>query len=299
LFSWFEYRTCTGDPTLRPNALLFRGTPISHLPTDGIFAFATHFKARPLGLEWVDDTTCVLLFESSSEAGEAYQLLQKTPDSALDGDDFVLARNIPMALWPPEDRINASLGKGEGLRGTIRMRWARTDDVKKRGARKESEFYKKRGIDTGNEPGHAQTDLDDHVGGDDGRKRRRKDDGTFVPTRAELDDELDAFLREESPDEPPKSSKMRSDHIDDRSGKSLLERTSYMRAHPAKLSDRIAIESQRRSRSGQDDRHTPETHSRSRSGRADRERGRQRESRQVKSQQELDDELDAFLNERT
>ena len=44
------------------------------------------------------------------------------------------AKSIPVTLWPPEQRINATLGKGEDLKGVIRMRWARRDDVKKKGA---------------------------------------------------------------------------------------------------------------------------------------------------------------------
>jgi hypothetical protein len=43
---------------MRANALLLHGTPVSSLPTARIFAYATHFDARPVALEWVNDDTC-------------------------------------------------------------------------------------------------------------------------------------------------------------------------------------------------------------------------------------------------
>ncbi|KAI0035636.1 hypothetical protein K488DRAFT_39167, partial [Vararia minispora EC-137] len=276
------------DPTLRHNALLFRGTPISHLTTNRIFAYATHFETRPLALEWINDTTCVLVFESNTEASAAFRLLQKAPGSVPDEDGLVPARTIPMAVWPPEERINASLGKGEGLRGSIQVRWARMDDVKKRGARKESEFYRRHGRDAGKETVRMPTELGDRIESDGGGKRRRTGVSTFVPTQAELDEELDSFLREDSPVEAQEQSKMRSDHLEERlEKKSLLQRTSLMREHPVKLSDRIAQGPQKHSWSrtvGLDDR--------------ERERGNRRKPRESKSQKELDDELDAFLDDR-
>ena len=143
--------------------------PISHLPTSNIFAYATHFDAHPMGLEWIDDTTCILVFESKSDARAAFRTLQKSlaEEPSLE-DDTVTAKPIPVAIWPAEDRINATLGKGEGLKGILRMRWARTEDVKKRGAKKESEFYKKYGE-------HAGKTFED---GPPLSKRRRPDERT-------------------------------------------------------------------------------------------------------------------------
>jgi hypothetical protein len=50
----------------------------------------------------------------------------------------VLEKSASMAFWPPKQRIDASLGK---------ERDSRVADVKKRGARSESEFYRKHGVD--------------------------------------------------------------------------------------------------------------------------------------------------------
>lgn len=204
-----------------------------------------------------------------------------------------------MAFWPAEERINASLGKGEGLKGTILMRWARIDDVKKKRAKEESEFYRKYGMDAGKEAEKRKkglearidprSELEARLGGVDVSSKRRRTE-TDKDKKDELDRELEGFLKEESDEEveePP--SKMRSDYLDGgRHGraKTLLERTSELRSHPStSLADRIVARLPRRAR-----RDSPPE-------RAPRE-GTKRVPHMKKSQQELDDELDAFLTER-
>lgn len=292
------------DSNRRANALLLQGSPITHLPTARIFAYATHFDTHPIGLEWISDTTCILVFPSSSSARIAYSSLQKTkvgPDSlpAEDEEGFVVAKSIPMAFWPAEERINASLGKGEGLKGTILMRWARIDDVKKKRAKEESAFYRKYGMDAGKEAEKRKKDLEARInprselesrlGGIDVSSKRRRTE-TDKDKKDELDRELEGFLKADSEDEveePP--SKMRSDYLDGgRHGraKSLLERTSELRSHPsASLADRVVARLPRRARRDS----PPERAPRERTGRAPPTK---------KSQQELDDELDAFLTGR-
>jgi hypothetical protein len=284
------------DSTRRPNALLIHGPPIAHLPTKLIFEYVTHFDTKPLGLEWVDDTTCVLLFASSVAATTAFSQLQRTSSELPDERGFVLAKSIPMAFWPPKVRIDASLGKGEGLKGSLLLRWAEASDVKKRGARNRSEFYRKHGVE-GQLGGEARREEAQE-------SKRRK--------REELDDELDAFLREDSPDEgsrpasPP--SKMRADYIEQKGrGKSLLERTSQMRGYftddedvdswKKSLESRITSPSSLIGRP----RRPPGDGARSPGWRGARNEDgevRIRHGRPIKSQQELDEELDAFLNER-
>ncbi|KAI0301871.1 hypothetical protein B0F90DRAFT_1606034, partial [Multifurca ochricompacta] len=285
------------DSTQRPNALLLHGPPIAHLSTKFIFEYVTHLDANPLGLEWVDDTTCILLFTSSVAATTALSLLQRTPSETPDERGFVQAKSIPMAFWPPKERIDASLGKGEGLKGTLLLRWAEVTDVKQHGARSRSEFYRKHGIGGQPSGGARMEDTQE-------AKRRRQE---------ELDDELDAFLREDSCDEGSRSasppSKMRADYIERRTGreKSLLERTSRMRAHFTEDEDvesgrslESRITSQRligraKGRPPGDGIRGPR-----RRGEWDEKESREmssRHERRQKSQQELDDELDAFLNE--
>ena len=283
------------DSFRRPNALLLRGPPIAHLPTKLIFEYVTHFDAKPLGLEWVDDTTCVLLFASSVAATTAFSQLQRTLSEVPDERGFVPAKSIPMAFWPPKERIDASLGKGEGLKGSLLLRWAEVTDVKQRGARNRSEFYRKHGVE-GQLGGEVREDAQE-------AKRRR---------REELDDELDAFLREDSADEgsrpssPP--SKMRADYIEKKGrGRSLLERTSQMRGY---FTDDEDVDSWKKSLESRitgpgsligRSRRPPGDGVRDpgrRGARNENGEVRARQGRPRKSQQELDEELDAFLNER-
>lgn len=318
------------------------GPPIAHLPTARIFAYSTHFDAHPMGLEWVDDNTCVLVFETVKTAREAFNRLLKSASDAPDMEDLITAKPIPIALWPPEDRINQTLGNGQGLKGTIRMRWARADDVKKKGAKKESQFYRRHGKSAGKELFNGR-DLPPS-------KRRRRDDSQDDERRkAELDDQLDQFLaaddnealanEEDEPDVPASPpSKMRSDYIG-KDGRTLLERTSLIRVHPSNefpdLAARLTAPLPRRARGGAngampenlgerprfdklewgyDEGSRPfkgrngrdsefggsDGHPRRRRrGRDEGERERSEraggERRPRKTQQQLDDELDAFL----
>ena len=331
------------DLAYRPNALLLTGPPIAHLPTARIFAYSTHFDVHPMGLEWVNDNTCVLVFESIKTAREAFSRLQKSASEAPDMEDLITAKPIPIALWPPEERINQTLGKGQGLKGTIRMRWANADDVKKKGAKNESQFYKRHGRTAGKELFNGR-DLPPS-------KRRRQDDSQDDERRkAELDDQLDQFLAEDDekppnedsqldlPESPP--SKMRSDYIA-KDGRTLLERTSLIRLHSSNdspdLASRLTAPLPRRARGangatpenlGERSRHGTSERlewgydegrrpPRGRNGRdfelfggsdghlkRRRRRGHEGEwerpervggERPRKTQQELDDELDAFL----
>ena len=291
----------------RENAILLHGSPISHLPTSNIFAYATHFDAHPLGLEWVDDTTCVLVFDSKTDARSAFRFLQKSlaEEPAFD-DNSVTAKPIPTPIWPAEDRINAALDKSEGLKGILRMRWARADDVKKKGAKKQSEFYRKYGHNAGKtfEEGPPPP-----------KRRRPQESITHSVTRAQLDEELDSFLAEDD-DAPTPSppSKMRSDYIGT-DGRTLLERTSAIRAHPdeGSLASRLTAPRPRRGRirGGEDgpwegegtlglhDRLSEPGLRDSRHGRDNRDRTRgRRPPRQRATQEDLDAELDAFLAEK-
>ncbi|TDL29167.1 hypothetical protein BD410DRAFT_686018, partial [Rickenella mellea] len=287
---------------LRSNAILLHGSPIAHLPTARIFAYTAHFDVKPMGLEWLDDTTCVLVFATKALAKGAYRSLQKSPVEEPDDDGFITAKPIPVTLWPPEERINKTLGVGEGLKGVIGMRPAREDDVKKKGAKKESQFYKKHGETAGKEVHAAAMDgLLGRMDGDSEPRKRRHRDGDALLDREDqkrrLDAELDDFLaadddqsskmRSDLLDDAPVS-KMRSDYIES-DGRSLLQRTSVMRSHNSENSND-------RWESGYEER--PKRPLPRREGRRnDRAEGKGRE-RVHKTQQELDDELDAFLNDR-
>jgi hypothetical protein len=146
-FTDHEHFTITSSER-RTNAILLEGTPIAKLPTDTIFAYATHFDAKPLSLDWIDTTTCVLVYDSESSAKGAYGLLIESsaekPDSIT---GLVTAKPLPPPLWPSEQGSSTSSSEREGLEAVIRMRWAppspslalaiRTDQV----AADESAFY--------------------------------------------------------------------------------------------------------------------------------------------------------------
>jgi Nuclear cap-binding protein subunit 3 len=295
------------DLSYRPNALLFHGPPISHLPTARLFAYATHFDAKPLGLEWIDDNTAVFVFGSKLAARTAQRNLQKSAAEEPDAESFVTAKPIPITLWPPEHRINATLGKGEGLKGDMRMRWAKADDVKKKGAKNESDFYKKYGSTAGKEVGGVRAQ------GPPKRRRMEGGEDDVLSQVQQLDDDLDAFLAEEDdaePEAPPSPpSKMYSDYIST-DGRTLLERTSLIRAHPGDLASRLTVPLPRRARErgrARQKQQEPalDVYPSSRGNRTksrevlsdNRGRGRRGE-RPKKSQKDLDDELEAFLNEK-
>jgi hypothetical protein len=230
---------------------------------------------------------------------------------------------------------------GEGLKGIIRMRWAKPGDVKRKGAKKESEFYKRHGLDAGKELFNGR-DLPPAK-----RSRHDNDSGERsvadqVLERRRLDAELDQFLQdtEEGSDEAPASppSKMRSDYISS-DGRTLLDRFSNATLfesdkNPAErvgLKERLTMPLPRRARGGLGRRrgdvdtieHDEESSSgslwdrlspadvdsdggrrRGGLGRENRDirdgrgrRGGRGNDRPKKTQQELDDELDAFLRQ--
>ena len=258
-----------------------------------------------MGLEWINDNTAVFVFASKTAARIAYKCLQKSAVEGSDAEGYITAKSIPVAVWPPEERINQSLGKGEGLKGTVKMRWAKVDDVKKKGAKHDSDFYKKHGSNAGKElyvpPGDRQRSQK--------RGREEGEDDQVHHKKVRMDDDLDGFLSDGSVEAPPPPpSKMRSDYIA-ADGRTLLERTSLLRAHPTSLASRITVplprrktgERRRSERNGILDRvqvdGLPDGGSDGKGAGRRSGRGR-RAARPAKSQQELDDELDAFLNDR-
>lgn len=286
------------DPTVRDNAILFQGSPISHLPTSNIFAYATHFDSHPIALEWIDDTTCILVFSSRVTARSAHRHLSKSPTEEPSEDGYVTAKPIPIALWPPEERINKSLGMGEGVKGVIQMRWATNLDVKRRGAKQRSQFYKKHGQAAGKEGHNVENSFE--AGRE--QKRRRHDGGQDGEAleKAQLDQELDTFLAEDDTTPPAvtsepllarigNKSKMRSDYLE-MEGKSLLERTSDLRLHPVGQYRRGQGMKEGGEYDDQDDRGGLV-----RRGQRRERRGGGRNPRPKVTQEDLDAELDAFL----
>jgi len=262
-----------GDSNRRPNAILIRGPPIIHLSTDKIFAYCGHYATAAEQIEWVDDQSCVLVYPSSSTAMAAFSALRKARESStaieigMEGDEeMVVCQPVPALLWPMGERLAKSLGKSQGLTGQIMMRWALRTDVKERGSRDKSEYYKRHGDPNDTNPWERSN------------KRRREDDDGLLPgrydgandrgmrerERAALDAELDAFAsREENDFEGTASLKERN------GAGSLMNRLG-----PPLDGRKVAPLPRQRGRRGGSSRHT----------------GPDKES--------LDAELDAFLRER-
>ncbi|THH11255.1 hypothetical protein EW145_g760 [Phellinidium pouzarii] len=297
---------------LRLNALHLNGTPVMHLPTNHMFAYARHYNTDPVGLEWINDTSCVLVFATNSACKAALDALRKSLTEEPDFDDCYAAKPVPVMLWPPEDRINKSLGMAEGLQGAILVRVARLGDRKVPGAKNRSVFYQKHGMGAGKDASALPIGAPESEGS---RKRQRRDP-VDEDTRRQLDTELDDFLREGeeiSPSlPPPPPSKMRSDYIiestrrkriERSSGLTLLERTSLLRVHPEPEVPSSGSRSRRR-RGGRGRRKELEAEERPQRAllrRNGRDNGGERlkgAERPMKSRQELDDELEAFLQEK-
>lgn len=177
----------------RLNALTLTGLPISCLKTQALFAYSGHFDSVPTGLEWINDWTVVFVYGSTSAAKSALRNLRKFIAEDPDEDDFVTAKPIPVNLWPPGSRVQISLGgnldgQTRDMKSRILIRVAWTTDVKEKGARSASEFYKKHGKTAGKE----MYDVPDEPQ----RKRRRESDDldeSEEVKRTRLDAELDAI----------------------------------------------------------------------------------------------------------
>ena len=217
---------------------------------------------KPIGLEWIDDTTCILVFETNRAAAASYDRLIGPGEEGPDVFGLSAAQLIPPDVLPPKTKSGEDLVlEGESdLFGGIRMRWARKDDVKQRGAKSQSKFYQRHGEMAGKD---GRGFFDDPP---PKRKRTRTRRG-----RAEGDDEIKARLDQEleafAAGEDTPLSKMRSDNMEE--------------GRPAVVIELPKSEGQRRP--PQDIRGSG------------RRRGEGGNARPRKSQQELDDELDAFL----
>lgn len=201
------------DSTIRDNALTLSGSPISDLPTAKIFAYAAHFADPPNAVEWVNDTTVILIYDSNKLARKAFKALMQDEKDVPDTTTECTAQVVPMAVWPAQLRVNKLLKEGDtkDLSGDIMLRWATKFDVKQKGAASQSKFYKTYGAQAGRD---GRTGWDNAASGSgsrrdskrgrandwDGERRERRGDGGQRTrdgvTKDDLDAELDAFLKD-------------------------------------------------------------------------------------------------------
>ena len=171
----------------RDNAILFRGDPISKLPTQRIFKYVSLSSGTtpPLGLEWVDDTNVVLVWSSVAEALSAFHAMREagTLEMAEDEEGFLPARPMSETLAPMEMRLEKALGKSVQEAGQMWMRWARPEDVKLKGGKVKSKFYERYGENAGKEGQNV------HAPRPSGKRTRRDYEGD---DRDDLRKRLDA-----------------------------------------------------------------------------------------------------------
>ncbi|KZP00055.1 hypothetical protein CALVIDRAFT_533718 [Calocera viscosa TUFC12733] len=245
----------------RQNALLLQGEPIAHLPTDQIFAYVTSYAPTPIGLEWVDDTTCVVLFSSSTVARGARRFLLF--DSPAEGDplpeplELLPAKPVLEEAWPPKARVPEADDIRAALHGQLFVRQAKLNDVKQRDARGKSRFYSTYGTQAGKE-GYGP------------RKRRREEDDEGEvggEKRRALDEELDAYLA----DEPSERDRRKKAGLDEQLDAYLVG-DEPMNGHGERNGERRVPRPRR-------ERRDPLT----------------REEREARKQQALDSQLDAYV----
>ncbi|QRV87964.1 hypothetical protein RhiJN_15982 [Ceratobasidium sp. AG-Ba] len=203
------------DDKQRPNALLLHGEPISKLGTEKIFEYvATYCDSPPTSLEWVDDRTTVIIFESQTIAQDSLAALAK--EDVEQAETLIPAHPVPKKLWPPEAQLDHNLSRGTALSGTMRVRYARFGDRKLRDARKRSEWYSNQ-QDRRNKRSRRREgeDMDLDAELDEMRRKREAgdEDDDIEKRRAHaLDAELDDIAkRKENGEEVPEVDSPRLD----------------------------------------------------------------------------------------
>lgn len=107
--------------SIRNEAINVRG--VDHLSTDDVKAFATAYYEVIPSIEWVDDTSCNLVYESSEAAIEALQSLSVS-DQNTSAETLRMAKPLP--------------GNPDA---SMKLRMAFRTDVKVKGARDRSKYY--------------------------------------------------------------------------------------------------------------------------------------------------------------
>ncbi|WVQ97600.1 hypothetical protein IAU59_004714 [Kwoniella sp. CBS 9459] len=101
--SWLEAISATAPSPIKANALYLRSDLIQHLSTSKVFSWASSLGASVMGIEWLNDTTLQLIFESPAAALLGLTLLSKAGFDPAEGDDPLLERSahsVPISLLP-------------------------------------------------------------------------------------------------------------------------------------------------------------------------------------------------------
>jgi len=93
-----------GSADLRTSVLHLQGSPITQLSTSRLFAYLTHFGTSPLGLEWVSDHSCNVVFSDFESSREALTLL-------LSQEEYDDISTSAQSLIPEVEKLNKGDGK--------------------------------------------------------------------------------------------------------------------------------------------------------------------------------------------
>ncbi|CAK9779876.1 hypothetical protein CC85DRAFT_286208 [Cutaneotrichosporon oleaginosum] len=122
---WLAAVSAGAGSTIRPNALFVSSELIKHLSTAKVFTWASEFGVGIMGIEWLNDSTLILLFPTPAAALLSLSMLAKAGFDPTDGDDPLeerAAHGFPASLLPrrsptpePDRRVADLDAELEGL----------------------------------------------------------------------------------------------------------------------------------------------------------------------------------------
>ncbi|WVF70305.1 hypothetical protein IAT40_005094 [Kwoniella sp. CBS 6097] len=119
--SWLEAISATAPSPIKPNALYLRSDLIQHLSTSKVFSWSSSLGASVMGIEWLNDTTLQLIFDSPAAALLGLTLLSKAGFDPAEGDDPLLERSahsVPISLLPLAEPEPVDSLEGKELLGS-------------------------------------------------------------------------------------------------------------------------------------------------------------------------------------
>lgn len=93
----------TSPSPIRGNALFVESELVKHLSTAKVFTWASEFGAGVMGIEWLNDSTFILLFPTPAAALLSLSMLAKAGFDPTEGDDPLMERAahaFPPSLLP-------------------------------------------------------------------------------------------------------------------------------------------------------------------------------------------------------
>ncbi|KAL1405014.1 hypothetical protein Q8F55_008637 [Vanrija albida] len=128
---WLDAISETAVSPIRHNALYVSSELIKHLSTAKVFTWASEYGAAPMGIEWLNDSTLVLLFHTPAAALLGLSALSKAGFDPTEGDDPLLERaafQFPTSLLP---RAEAPKPKELDYEGGETLNYGDDDDAPK------------------------------------------------------------------------------------------------------------------------------------------------------------------------